>query len=169
MFLVLMICLVGSVVAQDKFLYKPRVRNIECGANEVFECIFSCPPQPICNTRHENITCSTVEETCSHWCVCVPGYIRNTLGGDCIPKSYCALPCSEFEEATDCKRVCLNETCAGIGGPNTCIQRPCEPGCDCKPGFYRKEERRPCVPLCECPEKRYSDECLNKTVNNEFW
>ncbi|KAF9816840.1 hypothetical protein SFRURICE_009213, partial [Spodoptera frugiperda] len=204
MYLVLIICLTASVVAQDEFLYKPRLRNVECGANEVYECIYSCPPQPICNTRYENVTCSTVEENCSHWCICVAdscglheyyacgppcdtmcptlyngtdcnytecmtscycenGYARSD-SGRCVLFEHCPRPfCSEFEVATNCKRVCLNETCAGIDGPNTCIEGPCAPGCDCKPGFYREDERGPCIPMCECPEKRNSDECLNPT------
>ncbi|KOB51841.1 TIL domain-containing cysteine-rich salivary secreted peptide, partial [Operophtera brumata] len=67
------------------------------------------------------------------------------------------------EEYVDCKQTCPPETCFSISRFYDCTDEPpCEPGCACKGGHYRKEWNTTCVASCECPQMYYASHCIKR-------
>nr|UPQ64758.1 zonadhesin-like protein 2 [Plectrocnemia conspersa] len=120
----------------------------ECGNN-------SC--QKNCDTYDMNLACKPI---CTPGCICEDGYIRNQKGICVKPEDCDNRKCPGKNEAyTSCVCPCC-ETCATLGQDITCNFLVCNPGCDCKPGFFRNS-KGVCVPPeeCDCKKNEVLDLC----------
>ncbi|KAJ8732225.1 hypothetical protein PYW08_014955 [Mythimna loreyi] len=153
-FLVLCICGVSLSTSQAG-----AEQNSGCGPNEVFNACTSCPYEDSCYDRYDIFCLDDAYVTCEPGCVCKEGFIRKTLGRECIPKEECGAPCDIFELYTDCKQI-SKETCSSIGNPLKLDGgESCTPGCSCWDGYYRENETQPCLHRCLCSELENSPEC----------
>nr|ACB70395.1 hypothetical conserved secreted protein [Ornithodoros coriaceus] len=85
---------------------------------------------------------------CVQGCFCMPGHIRSSRNGPCVPNSQCSPRCPPNSSFTRCwslfSRVC-NATVA-TRGFDFCMGV----GCACNQGFLLSPDRQSCVPLEEC-------------------
>ncbi|PZC75808.1 hypothetical protein B5X24_HaOG205628 [Helicoverpa armigera] len=65
----------------------PQLNN-DCGPNEVFDCVYPCPPLKTCADREE-YACPDVDMSCAFQCVCKPGFYLNKPGGECVTEKQC--------------------------------------------------------------------------------
>ncbi|XP_035220009.1 zonadhesin-like [Stegodyphus dumicola] len=104
-----------------------------------------------CNTCAQRGKC--YNGYCNKGCDCKLGFYRNYTG-HCIPGSQCdlqdPLPCPRNEHFVPCVSLCND--CYYRGN---CEEIFCEPGCDCKPGYFRNENDE-CVPENRC----FSDDVI---------
>uniref|UniRef100_A0A2R5L9K8 Putative conserved secreted protein n=1 Tax=Ornithodoros turicata TaxID=34597 RepID=A0A2R5L9K8_9ACAR len=145
----------------------PRPRNTTfcrgciCRPNYVRDSRGNCITQEDCDrcnaTAHEeHRNCGTpcplvcgepVSRNCSKQCVqgcfCMPGYIRSSRNGTCVPSSQCSPQCPPNSSFTRCRplfpRVC-NVT-AILPGIGICFGV----GCRCDPGFILGPDRTNCI------------------------
>ncbi|XP_054709379.1 SCO-spondin-like [Uloborus diversus] len=111
-----------------------------CGPNEeIVDCVNPCND---CKLRGR-----CYFQDCKKGCDCIAGYHRNDLG-QCIPLGLCnkiAKSCPINEHYVQCVNTCND--CWSYG---ECSQTYCNPGCDCKPGYFRNQYND-CVPEYQCP------------------
>nr|XP_021193185.2 serine protease inhibitor swm-1-like [Helicoverpa armigera] len=133
--------------------------NSECGKNEEWKCVQSCPPEKSCNTRDIGIGCTAVYRPCESTCVCKPGFIRND-NNECVTEDQCEI-CSRENEFYDCGTPCDN-FCSTLTERNRthcdvwsyrCVRK-----CYCKDGFARDDNRK-CIPIAKCPGTPKYEDC----------
>ncbi|PZC75806.1 hypothetical protein B5X24_HaOG205626 [Helicoverpa armigera] len=95
---VVFFCCVAATVAQDQdteYLFSgiglpiSQEEGNDCGPNEVYDCVYPCPPLKTCADREEY---SCLEEVmfCEFQCVCKPGFYLNKPGGVCVTEKQCS-------------------------------------------------------------------------------
>ncbi|KAM3966960.1 zonadhesin-like [Aphomia sociella] len=142
--------------------------GVKCGPNEVSsDCKIICPPQT-CESIYTSYMCEEVP--CEKGCNCIDGYLRDA-NGTCIfnencPTSSNNVECGPNEVSSDCKIVCPPQSCASIYTSYSCIDVPCEKGCDCVNGFLR-DANGTCITSDECPSGPVSPECGVNEVLSE--
>ncbi|KAJ8732222.1 hypothetical protein PYW08_014952 [Mythimna loreyi] len=133
----------------------------ECnGPNERLDpCVPPCGGEDSCYDRNQH-ACPDVIEPCVPKCVCKPGFIRKTLGRECIPKEECEGPCDIFTQYTDCK-LASRESCSSITNPPKANDNTeaCKSGCTCWDGYHRENDTEFCHHRCLCPGMRDSPDC----------
>ncbi|KAJ8732221.1 hypothetical protein PYW08_014951 [Mythimna loreyi] len=136
----------------------------ECNEpNEVLNhCVKPCGGEDSCYDRNQ-YACAAVVLPCIPKCVCKEGFIRKTLGRECIPKEECPGPCEDVTQYTECKRI-SKEICSSITNPSKSNDsgEECQPGCTCWDGYYRKNATEPCQHRCLCPGMENEPDC-------DFW
>ncbi|XP_061704905.1 zonadhesin-like isoform X1 [Cydia pomonella] len=123
----------------------------ECPINEVWRCASMCP-RDSCKRLEPGFQCpSGIISVCIPACACKDGYLRNDEG-ICIPRKLCpaSLRCDINEVAVECQAY-PPQTCESVYTLYKTIEDPpCNPGCDCRPGYLRNK-RNICVPSDYCP------------------
>ncbi|XP_077494810.1 inducible metalloproteinase inhibitor protein-like [Amblyomma americanum] len=92
-----------------------------------------------CGSRCAPICNGTLSEVCPDICVggcfCLPGYVRSSHNGTCVPIDVCPPLCRDPNQVYVSSVTCFPKTC-DHGGHSRCGP-PCgQPGCQCKQGFY---------------------------------
>ncbi|KAJ8732560.1 hypothetical protein PYW07_015159 [Mythimna separata] len=123
---------------------------------ELNRCIKPCGGEDSCYDRNQ-YACAAVVSPCIPACVCKEGFIRKTLGRECIPKEECGGPCEIYTQYTDCKQS-SKESCASITNPPK-ADEACKPGCTCWDGYHRENDTELCEHRCRCPGMRESPDC----------
>ncbi|XP_031339682.1 zonadhesin-like [Photinus pyralis] len=120
------------------------IEEFVCKENEIFtDCSTPCPP-----TCKDRVT--TCDYVCKTGCVCKPDYIREEIGGKCIPIRDCKNECSRNQIWQECSDTLCKKTCSNIDSVITC-PTPCNPGCSCKEEYVWDDELTNCVSKWECP------------------
>nr|XP_049703206.1 zonadhesin isoform X9 [Helicoverpa armigera] len=129
------------------FLGGPQLNN-DCGPNEVFDCVYPCPPLKTCADREE-YACLGVEMSCAFQCVCKPGFYLNKPGGECVTEKQCN-KCPGEHEHYACGGPC-DDVCSTLHVQNktTCAFTECQPSCYCDDGYARNDSGI-CIPIEEC-------------------
>nr|WIM01349.1 zonadhesin-like protein 13 [Limnephilus flavicornis] len=126
----------------------------ECGNDS---CVRDCS-----SFGRSDIAC---RPSCNPGCICEWTYYRNA-DGVCVKPEDCGIDvCPEPNKVlTSCLSPC-GEDCLTLGQNITCNFLVCNPGCDCKPGFFRNS-RAECVSpdQCECGVNEQVDLCPNPSV-----
>uniref|UniRef100_M4GYG5 Putative conserved secreted protein n=1 Tax=Antricola delacruzi TaxID=480319 RepID=M4GYG5_ANTDE len=90
------------------------------------------------------------DRRCVEGCFCVPGYIRSSRNGTCVPESQCTPSCPENSNFTRCRplfpRICNQTSILRDFGIRICLGI----GCRCNPGYVMTPNRKGCVPESEC-------------------
>nr|XP_049703200.1 zonadhesin isoform X3 [Helicoverpa armigera] len=122
--------------------------NNDCGPNEVFDCVYPCPPLKTCADREE-YACLGVEMSCAFQCVCKPGFYLNKPGGECVTEKQCN-KCPGEHEHYACGGPC-DDVCSTLHVQNktTCAFTECQPSCYCDDGYARNDSGI-CIPIEEC-------------------
>lgn len=138
----------------------------QCPTNEYWSSnLAGC--QKNCNTIDVLFKCKP-----SPGCVCLNGFIRSSINGQCIPINsckvcplgysmspktgrcnFCCQECPENEEFKDCGPYCQPDcNSEAAAKPMFCIDL-CRTGCFCKNGFLRDPSTGKCIPKEWCKGK----------------
>ncbi|XP_064489939.1 serine protease inhibitor swm-1-like [Ornithodoros turicata] len=108
-----------------------------------------------CGTACPLICGEPVPEVCILLCVagcfCLPGYIRSSKDGPCVPIDTCPPKCGPHAHfrrcASNCPAVCGKK-------PVACTQVCLQAGCDCDEGYILSPDRSRCISDEECRRMR---------------
>ncbi|XP_075462322.1 serine protease inhibitor swm-1-like [Ascaphus truei] len=116
----------------------------DCRSNEEYypECM---PCTRSC--RNEPHACP---EICEPGCGCKPGYLLESSNSAlCVHPTQC-INCGKLEVYDPCSAHC-EDTCDNYLKQNRPCLEYCKPGCRCKKGLVRQNNK--CIPKSQCPRK----------------